>query len=201
MDGSKKTKKKSKDDDDDDDDFIGEDSPFHVALISRFGTARGLPMMTSPLYGHIPVGEDLFPSKVFHFYVGHTNFDITPSIRDTLKTVVGVETLDIMTRYRFRVGIGIAFIPSEIQKTIEEILCTEKVNIEMGENFVEVSEETLTKIEAAPKQKTWLALVAPNGNIEVASTDEVDDEFRENVRILKSIKDNFHGSIVTSWSG
>ena len=58
----------------------------------------------------IPVTEDLSSQITmltsFDCWVGHTNFDITPSVRDALEEIAGVEVLVILTRYRFFIGIG-----------------------------------------------------------------------------------------------
>jgi hypothetical protein len=70
--------------------------------------------------GLIPYNEYTASSKIFNFWVGHTNFSITRNISDIIETTDGVEKLDIFTRYRFRIGIGKAFESREVMKSIEE---------------------------------------------------------------------------------
>lgn len=77
--------------------------------------------------GIIPYNEKIPSSKIFNFWVGHTNFDITNNVQQIISSVTGVEILDIFTRYRFRIAVAKAFkdrdvmndISSAIQNAIE----------------------------------------------------------------------------------
>lgn len=62
----------------------------------------------SPM-GLIPYNEYTASSKIFNFWVGHTNFSISKPIADLIESVDGVEILDVFTRYRFRIAIGKVF--------------------------------------------------------------------------------------------
>ena len=66
------------------------------------------PIISGPM-GIVPINEGNLPSKLYELWIGHTNFDITYKVKTLIEMVSGVETLDIWTRYRFRVGIGMAF--------------------------------------------------------------------------------------------
>jgi len=68
--------------------------------------------------GIIPFNEHTDCTKIFNFWIGHTNFDITKLIAEVLQSISGVETLDIFTRYRFRISFGKAF---EDRKVIDTI--------------------------------------------------------------------------------
>jgi len=75
----------------------------------------------------IPLTEYTDPAKVFNFWSAHTNFKITKLMRDRLDIGDnGVETLDIFTKYRMRIGIGKAFdagvVKSNIQQTLYDIV-------------------------------------------------------------------------------
>lgn len=70
--------------------------------------------------GPIPVTEYTQPSKVFNFWVGHTNFTITEEIFDILDEVEGVEILDVFTRYRFRVGVGKMYVDGNVLRDIKK---------------------------------------------------------------------------------
>lgn len=59
--------------------------------------------------GVIPYTENTASSKIFNFWLGHTNFNITPDIVMLIEQTDGIETLDIFTRYRFRISIGKVF--------------------------------------------------------------------------------------------
>lgn len=68
--------------------------------------------------GIIPYDETNSASKSFNFWIGHTNFNVSKPVSTIIETTDGVETLDIFTRYRFRIGIGRLFKPSEVMSTI-----------------------------------------------------------------------------------
>ena len=70
--------------------------------------------------GIIPYNEYTASSKIFNFWTGHTNFNIIDSVAYSIETTEGVETLDIFTRYRFRIGIGKAFEDREVMRSIEK---------------------------------------------------------------------------------
>lgn len=82
-------------------------------------------VIASPL-GLIPYNEYTASSKIFNFWLGHCNFDITPTIKDVIEKTDGVEILDIFTRYRFRIAVGKCFndadVMSNINKNVYDIL-------------------------------------------------------------------------------
>lgn len=73
------------------------------------------PMIVTPM-GILPYNENTACGKLFNFWVGHTNFDIDRNIQSIIEKCAGVETLDIFTRYRFRISIGKAFKDSIIMR-------------------------------------------------------------------------------------
>lgn len=73
--------------------------------------------------GIIPYNEYTDCSKIFNFWVGHTNFNLTKKIVDIIESTEGVETLDIFTRYRFRVAFGKAFSDREVMANIVTTVC------------------------------------------------------------------------------
>jgi hypothetical protein len=68
--------------------------------------------------GIIPYNEHTDCCKIFNFWIGHTNFNLSNRVIETLQQIEGVETLDIFTRYRFRVSFGKAFIDREVMNHI-----------------------------------------------------------------------------------
>ena len=68
-----------------------------------FNDAGEIPSMGQ--VGIIPMND----LSAFNFWIGHTNFNITLPIAKLLEQVQGVETLDIISPYRFRMSIGQAF--------------------------------------------------------------------------------------------
>ena len=92
------------------DDFLGEE---------------GIEIMPSPIkvivthMGLIPLMEHSLPGRVFKFWTGHTNFDITQSVAKKIEDISGVETLSILTRYRFRIGIGKMFQDRDVMHKVQ----------------------------------------------------------------------------------
>lgn len=70
--------------------------------------------------GIIPYNEHTACSKIFNFWVGHTNFNITAKIAKVIEESNGVETLDVFTRYRFRIAIGKLFEDKLVMKQIND---------------------------------------------------------------------------------
>lgn len=71
-------------------------------------------------FGMIPYTENTASGKIFNFWTGHSNFSITQNISNMIEDTDGVETLDVFTRYRFRISIGKAFEDSSVMREINK---------------------------------------------------------------------------------
>ncbi len=80
---------------------------------------KGIRVIASPM-GLIPYNELTAPCKIFNFWVGHTNFNISPKVAKIIEESDGVEILDIFTRYRFRIAIGKCFTDADTMKNISD---------------------------------------------------------------------------------
>lgn len=78
-------------------------------------------VMVTPM-GLIPYSENTDASKIFKFWVAHTNFTISHKIVSIIEKTEGVETLDIYTRYRFRISVGKGFNDRDIMAAINKTL-------------------------------------------------------------------------------
>jgi len=78
-------------------------------------------VIASPL-GLIPYNEHTASSKIFNFWLGHTNFNISAQIKNIIENIDGVEILDIFTRYRFRIAIGKCFEDADVMDTINKAI-------------------------------------------------------------------------------
>lgn len=91
--------------------------------VSKIHGAMPAPMM-------IPMSqqliEDISMLSNYDCWIGHTNFDITNRIKETLNSIDGVEILKICSRYRFFIGIGQMFNFAEVRKSIENELINKK---------------------------------------------------------------------------
>lgn len=63
--------------------------------------------------------EDVTMLSNYDCWIGHTNFDITPIVKDKLNKIPGIEVLKICSRYRFFIGIGNMFDFTDVRKIIE----------------------------------------------------------------------------------
>jgi hypothetical protein len=99
------------DEDDEDDDSFEEDDKKH----SPIAISKLLPITPQ-------VVEDVAMLSNFDCWIGHTNFDITPRIKDILNKIKGVEILKVFSRYRFFVGIGQMFDFQDVRYDIEQEL-------------------------------------------------------------------------------
>lgn len=85
--------------------------------------SKPLRAIATPM-GLIPYTENTASSKIFNFWIGHTNFSITKKISEIIEESEGVEILDVFTRYRFRIAIGKAFDGSKVMKEINDKVYT-----------------------------------------------------------------------------
>lgn len=86
---------------------------------SDMTTSQPMRAISTPM-GLIPYTENTAPSKIFNFWVGHTNFNLTSPVVDIIENTDGVETLDVFTRYRFRIAIGKNFDDARVMKEIND---------------------------------------------------------------------------------
>lgn len=66
--------------------------------------------------------EDISMLTNFDCWMAHTNFDITPKIKNELDLIKGVELLKVCSRYRFFIGVGKMFDFKEVRQRIEDII-------------------------------------------------------------------------------
>lgn len=163
--------------------------------VEKFKANRPVAIIASPIVGTVPIMPHAVPSKTFDFWIGHTNFDITPLEKAILEEIDGVETLDVVTRYRFRIGIGKAFKSDEVKSTIQEILYGE---IDEFDQQIMKNVNNL-KTELASKHKFWFILVTPNGNMDYVTSKEFNDEFRKKFNVYEETRDEIGGLLFQSW--
>lgn len=66
--------------------------------------------------------------STFDCWIGHTNFDLTHRIKNTLDEIPGIEMLKIFSRYRFFIGIGQMFNFKNVRNDIEKALLGDTKN-------------------------------------------------------------------------
>lgn len=85
--------------------------------------SKPIRVISSPM-GLIPYNEYTSSAKIFNFWVGHSNFNLSKEIVDLVERCEGVEILDVFTRYRFRIAIGKCFNDNEVMRNIKDDIST-----------------------------------------------------------------------------
>lgn len=74
-------------------------------------------------FGVMPITDNTLASTRFKFWTGHANFKLTQQHLDIIDNdCVGVESVDILTPLRFRIGIGKLFRDREVMFEVREKL-------------------------------------------------------------------------------
>ena len=98
---------------------------FEEELGVEFKKFKNIQTIFTP-FGVLPLTEQSLASSYFKFWVGHTNFKITPKFHRIMSNVEGVESVDVFTPYRFRIGIAKLFkdrtVMSQIRKNLVDYI-------------------------------------------------------------------------------
>ena len=70
----------------------------------------------------LPITEKTRASNYFKLWVGHSNFKLTEDFYKIIGESSGVEALDILTPYRFRIAIGKMFVDRDVMKTVRDCM-------------------------------------------------------------------------------
>jgi hypothetical protein len=140
------------------------------------------------------------PDKQFDCWLGHTNFEITNSVKSEIEKVEGIELLSILSRYRFFVGIGKLFtfngwdgIRLKMESTLTEV-AEEEEDSRICEETHEIIETIKTQVQL---EKYWAIFVFPNGEYDYVSSNNMDEDFIKKLSIFKLARD-FSGGIIVS---
>lgn len=151
-------------------------------------------VMSTP-FGIWRVDDSMHPYKQFKLWMGHTNFSITKRVAKTLKTVPGVEVLQIMTRYRFMIGIGEMFEFSDVRVAIEKTLaCNQNESDMIGNN--EILEQIHELRDTLAIHDRWAIYVFPNGQIDFTTSEQQD--FIQQLGIFRQAVDHSNGVLIES---
>ena len=73
-------------------------------------------------FGVLPITEKTRASNYFKLWVGHSNFKLTEDFYKIIGGSSGVEALDILTPYSFRIAIGKMFVERDVMKTVRDCM-------------------------------------------------------------------------------
>lgn len=112
-------------------------------------------VMLGPL-GALQIDRGALASNKTVFWEGNTNFNISKKVLEAIQNVEGVETLRIVTRYRFIISFGKAFNEKQVMKNIENLFD------EPIKETVEVDTLGVLKKQLASKFAHWVICILPN---------------------------------------
>ncbi len=172
----------------------GEKIPIH--------TADKQPVLHTP-FGVVSLLGPTMASSHFDFWMMHTNFDITEDFARLLENISGVETLEIYTRYRARIGFPRSglFDINSVKSTICRIVKEADRFLQDGE-LEDIEEETANRIKDMrdnidDKYDYWAILMLPNGNVEILKSDTCDEEYRAKLFDFLATKESVGGKLLT----
>lgn len=166
-------------------------------------TADRQPVMHTP-FGMISVVNDTMATSAFDFWMMYTNFDITEGIARIIEQVPGVETLEINTRYRARIGFPRSglFRPRDVMHEIDKAvrgLDHAQQHQQLVGLEVDVAHKVMaTRDEIEKKHEHWAIWVVPNGNMETIGSDRDDDDYRHQLLLLRQAQESVGGRLLTS---
>lgn len=147
-------------------------------------------------FGIWRVNDALNPYRQFKLWMGHTNFTIDNDVANVIKHIPGVEILNILTRYRFMIGVGDLFNIRDTRVQIEqELNCNNNelssiVDEELKKEVEDLKEELSTKYDK------WALYVMPNGSI--SHTSNKDKDFAEQLSLYRGAVDHSSGILIES---
>jgi hypothetical protein len=203
----KQTQIMDEDDDDDEDeeddyDFSTTDFEKSQQRTKKLGSFKALP---TP-FGLMSITDHLLASERFDFWIMHTNFPITNEITYNMESIQGVETMNVLTRYRVRFGFPKSglFNTDETKKRIEAIVIDvlwKHQNVlldKFDDNTAQKAKEVRDHLDR--ENGHWALFVLPNGNMEVVKQKcaKRGKKFNDKVDLLRKTHSLIGGVIITS---
>jgi len=149
-------------------------------------------VMSTP-FGLWRVDDYMNPYRQFKLWIGHTNFSITQEVVDIIKNIPGVEVLQIMTRYRFIVGVGEMFDIHDVRVAIEE-----QLQCHQNEEELITDQKLLEQVQDLKQQLSvynkWAIYVFPNGQIDFSTSEE--SNFGQQLNLYRQAVDYSNGILI-----
>ena len=155
-----------------------------------------IPKLISTPLGIFQFHDKMNPLRQYDCWSGHTNFDITKGVQNSIEKTQGVELLVIVSRYRFFLGVGKLFNFRNVRSRIEKAVSTVREKSLIDED----TQETVDLIkEIISTDKHWAIFISDNGEIDYTSTNlDDDDSFLEKMLLYKQKEKRLGGRIVTN---
>lgn len=155
--------------------------------------------------GAFTLNDSSLASRHFDIWIINTNFPITDSIGQKIVKSEGVSWFLPLTRYSAQVGFptsGLFDITECKLKLQNTLIMEDKVPLDFGMNDIldeETKKEISEKIEKLNSEDVlWCMYITPNGNIETVQAKCVNEEFTNNVNLLREVHTLIGGYIYTN---
>lgn len=143
--------------------------------------------------GVIPIFEHAIPSKLYNFWMGHTNFKLCESHLRKIVDVDGVEAIKVYSPYRFRIAIAMAFDPRTVRDSIVLALNKETAKAIKKNKWTESND---VGMRAMLQNYPYCAnLIFSDGTHEFVCGDSI-EEVQMQISMYSNVK-----KIVRSWDG
>lgn len=160
-------------------------------------------IMQTP-FGMMSMMNNSLLGNSFDFWILHTNFNIIPDLAFMINELPGVESLEVFTRYRARVGFPKSglFDPSKVMRSIDAAIkkfyknATLSLLADIPEDFR--NEIVNLKEDVDDRYDNWTILILPNGKTEVLASNEADLEYENQQKVLIDTKNAINGHIMVS---
>lgn len=159
------------------------------------GDLKELPkkMLVTP-QGIIPLTDELLISRKYNLWMAHTNFHLTAKLIDMIETIPGVESLDVFSPYRMRIGIGRLFDEKDVKMLIEYALGILSTSVESLDSETYDNVENMK--ETFKDNKHWVIYVVPNGKIISFVSDK--DAVKEKITFFERVQEVAGGQLITN---
>ena len=93
-------------------------------MIEKLQSMANMPSIKTILtpFGMMPLTEQSLASNHFKFWVGHTNFKLLKKHSKIIGSVEGIESVDILTPYRFRISVAKLFVDRDAMAKVRKAL-------------------------------------------------------------------------------
>lgn len=159
-------------------------------------------------YGLLSITDDTLVSSKFEFWIIHTNFDLTPPVVSAIENIPGVETLEVYTRYRARIGFpksglfNVQQTKQYIQKLVDELNKSSlyqiysRIEKEFGTKKIEEFE--LVYNNKLKNSDYWSVYICPNGMLDVVMSKDYNEDYTNKISILGNTQTLIGGILINS---
>lgn len=157
-------------------------------VLKNFEDDEDLSMLSSGIIDLVKLAS----SNKFDFWIGHVNWKLTE--RDALildEVIDGIESLAIISPYRFMISCARLFNATELKKSVELALCP--IEFKLDESIVAEVGKIQQKLQGF---LSWIIYVLPNGKIEYAYFNDNLLEYTQKCQEFQEAEQKYGGMIL-----